>query len=61
MSQLEREHLQRPGQAHIGAFVPAELRQQLVERAKGNDESVSRLIRRALSNELKRTDERKPA
>ena len=54
MSQLARERLQRPRQAHIGAFVPVELRKQLVEHARAEDRSVSSFVRIAVGDYLAR-------
>ncbi len=40
--------------AHIGAYVDAEQRRQLVELAERDDRSVSAVIRRAITEHLER-------
>ena len=40
--------------AHIGAFIPAEQRRQLIEPARRDDRSVSSVIRQALKAHVER-------
>jgi predicted transcriptional regulator len=39
---------------HIGAFIPAEQRRQLIELARSQDRSVSSVIRQALKAHVER-------
>jgi hypothetical protein len=56
MSQLEREHLQRPERVHLGAFVDRDLAARLAELARAEDRSVSSEIRRAVTAHLERAE-----
>jgi predicted transcriptional regulator len=42
------------GRAHIGAYVEAEQRRQLIELARSQDRSVSSVIRQALKAHVER-------
>jgi predicted transcriptional regulator len=55
MGQVEQE---RAGRVHVGAFVDQEQRRQLVEIARQEDRSVSAVVRRALTAEVKRHESR---
>jgi len=49
---LETLQTTEPEPVHVGAFVPRELKAQLVERAHRDDRSVSAVIRVAISRHL---------
>jgi predicted transcriptional regulator len=59
MSQLARKRNEE--RVHVGAFVDAHQRQQLVELARKRDRSLSSIVRRALAAELERERERRDA
>ena len=57
MSQLAQEKPERRERVHIGAYVDAEVRDELLEQARTRDRSVSSIVRRALRVELDRLRE----
>ena len=57
MSQLAQEKPERQERVHIGAYVDAEVRDDLLELDR--DRSVSSILRRALRAELRRAAEGK--
>ena len=59
MAQVAPE-IARSERVHIGAFVDLEQRRQLVELARQEDCSVSRIVRKALAAELERIESRWP-
>ena len=54
MSQLAQEEPERHERVHIGAYVDAEVRDDLLELARERDRSVGSILRRALRAELDR-------
>jgi post-segregation antitoxin (ccd killing protein) len=58
MSQFAQE-VSRPERVHLGAMVDPEQRRQLVELARQEDCSVSRIVRKALAAELERIESRR--
>ena len=57
MSQLAQEKSKRRERVHVGAYVDAEVRHDLLELARERDRSVSSILRRALRAELNRAAE----
>ena len=59
MAQFAQEAT-RPERVHLGAMVDVEQRRQLLELARREDCSVSRIVRKALAAELDRIESRRP-